>query len=375
MTNQPLKAAIIGCGIVTTRDILPNLQRPEVQARLAVQAVCDLVPERSAMAAERFGVPEHASDHHALLARPDIDVVLVATPIPAHAPVAIAAAAAGKHVYVQKTMTVTVAEADELITTARQRGVTIVASPGQHLRPDLGPHLAAIRELLASGRLGRVCWGTAHGGMRHEDEGARFAGDDPLTNVDPGWYYQPGGGPLRDVSVYNLHSLTWLLGPARRVTAFSGIAVPVREFKGRRIDVATDDNTAAVLDFGQNTFVMLQAQTVSSAHGPSLELGAEGGSVVFGGGGYRAFARTGDIGTWGRGEQVIAEGAPIPPPPGDETNYGRHILADIMHLVDCVVEGRAPTASAAHARHVIEIIEGIYESARSGRAVDLTTTF
>jgi len=97
-----LRAAVVGCGIVTTRDILPNLQRPEVCERLAVQAVCDLVPERSALTAERFGVPEHFSDYDELLARPDLDMVLVATPIPAHAPVATAAAAAGKHIYVQR---------------------------------------------------------------------------------------------------------------------------------------------------------------------------------------------------------------------------------------------------------------------------------
>jgi predicted dehydrogenase len=369
-----LRAAVIGCGIVTTRDILPNLQRPEVKARLIVQAVCDVVAERSALTAERFGVPEHYGDYHDLLSHADVDMVLVATPIPTHAAVATAAAAAGKHVYVQKTMTVTVAEADELIATARTSGVKIVASPGQHLRPDLGPHLAAIRELLASSTLGRICWGVAHGGMRHEDEGARFTGD-ALTNVDPSWYYQPGGGPLRDVSVYNLHTLTWLLGPVRRVTAFSGIAVPVREFKGQTIDVAMDDNTAALLDFGDNTFVLLQAQTISPAHAPSLELGAERGSIVFGSGGYRVFARTDEIGTWGRGERLLAEGQRIAPAPGDENNYGRHILADIMHLVDCIIEDQAPRASAEHARHVIEIIERIYESARLGRALELTTRF
>jgi predicted dehydrogenase len=370
-----LRAAVVGCGIVTTRDILPNLQRPEVRERLVVQAVCDLMAERSAMAAERFGVPEHFADYRELIARDDIDVVLVATPIPAHAAVATAAAAAGKHVYVQKTMTVTVAEADELIAAARARGVKVVASPGQHLRPDLGPHLATLRDLISGGAIGRVRWGTAQGGMRHEDEGARFVGDDPLTNVDPSWYYQPGGGPLRDVSVYNLHTITWLLGPARRVTAFSGVAAPVREFKGRRIDVAMDDNTAAVIDFGDNTFVMLQAQTVSQAHGPGLELGAERGSIVFASGGFRVYERTDEIGTWGRGERLLAEGQPIPKAPGEERNYGLHILADIMHLVDCIAEDRRPSASAEHARHVIEIIEGIYESARAGRAVELNTTF
>jgi len=149
----------------------------------------------------------------------------------------------------------------------------------------------------------------------------------------------------------------------------------VREFKGGRIDVTMDDNTAAVLDFGDNTFVLLQAQTVSQAHGPRLELGAERGSVVFGGGGFRVFERSDEIGTWGRGERLLAEGQPIPRAPGDERNYSLHILADIMHLIDCIVEDRQPSASAEHARHVIEIIEGVYESARVGRAVEMTTIF
>ena len=62
-----LIAAVVGCGIVATRDILPNLQHPEVRERLVVQAVCDLVAERGALTAQRFGVPEHFSDYRALL--------------------------------------------------------------------------------------------------------------------------------------------------------------------------------------------------------------------------------------------------------------------------------------------------------------------
>jgi hypothetical protein len=73
-----------------------------------------------------------------------------------------------------------------------------------------------------------------------------------------------------------------------------------------------------VLDFGDNTFVMLQAQTVSQAHGQGLELGAERGSIVFGGGGFRVYERTDEIGTWGRGERLLAEGQPIPKAPGEE---------------------------------------------------------
>src|SRR3712207_9044864 len=76
--------------------------------------------------------------------------------------------------------------------------------------------LREIREHIEAGRLGKVCWGRSALGTRHEDDARRL--DDPARNVDPTWYYKPGGGPLRDAAVYDLHALTWMLGPARRVT-------------------------------------------------------------------------------------------------------------------------------------------------------------
>ena len=53
------------------------------------------------------------------------------------------------------------------------------------------------------------------------------SGDDVLSNVNPSWYWRkPGGGPLYDMTVYALHTLTGVLGPARRVTAMSGVRIP-----------------------------------------------------------------------------------------------------------------------------------------------------
>ena len=96
------------------------------------------------MTAERFGVPEHFADYREVIARDDIDVVLVATPIPAHAAVATAAAAAGKHVYVQKTMTVTVAEADDLRKAIGKKDHKLMASlEGKFLEGTAGSGVAA----------------------------------------------------------------------------------------------------------------------------------------------------------------------------------------------------------------------------------------
>jgi predicted dehydrogenase len=51
-----------------------------------------------------------------------------------------------------------------------------------------------------------------------------------------------------------------------------------------------------------------------------------------------------------------------------------HGYADLMHLVDCILEDKDPIPSGEHARHVVEIIEKAYRSAREGRTLELTTT-
>src|SRR5690606_316266 len=155
-------------------------------------------------------------------ANPDVDIVAITTPVPYHLAPALAAIAAGKHVYLQKTMTLTVPEADELIAAARAAGVKVAAAPGNHLRSRTWQE---VREHVRSGTIGKICWGRAQRGTRHEEDARRQPGGQ-LEAVDPAWYYKPGGGPLRDAAVYDLHIMTWLLGPAKRVTAMSGIAIP-----------------------------------------------------------------------------------------------------------------------------------------------------
>src|SRR5579862_6121162 len=116
---KPLRLGVIGCGVVSTRDVLPNLVLPEVRGRLDLVAVCDIVAERARATAEAFGVPTYYGDHEEVVRNPDIDAVVILTPVPHHLPAALAAVQAGKHVYVQKTMTLTVAEADQLIAAAQ----------------------------------------------------------------------------------------------------------------------------------------------------------------------------------------------------------------------------------------------------------------
>ena len=61
---------------------------------------------------------------------------------------------------------------------------------------------------------------------------------------------------------------------------------------------------------------------------------------------------------------------------GEHINMGEaHVFEDIMQLVDYVANGVLPNATAEHAAHVIEIVEGIYAASESGKTQTLTTTF
>jgi predicted dehydrogenase len=370
---RPIGIGIVGCGVVATSDLLPNLVLPDARARLDLVAVCDVVEARARETAERFGARRAYADPVALARDPDVEIVGVTTPVRHHLPVALAAIEAGKHVYVQKTMTETVEEADRLIAAARARGVKIVAAPGNHVRSR---PLREIREHVEAGRLGKLCWGRSALGTRHEDDARRL--DDPERNVDPTWYYRPGGGPLRDAAVYDLHALTWMLGPARRVTAMSGISLPVRRWRDREIRVELDDNTHFILEWEGPCYVVFSSHFVKgSSRTPRLELYGERGAVVMGGGArgaYELYGEAEERDRHGKKERLELVGEPTPP--GSAlVGVENYVVADAVHLADCLLEDREPVVSAEHARHVIEIIEAVYRSARAGRALDLVTTF
>src|SRR5918912_1946059 len=234
---RTVKVGLVGLGSLAQRGILPH-------------TFCDNAPGRAEAVAEKWHWQEAYTDYEAMLAHADVEAVFIATPIPLHHRQAMAALQAGKHVYVQKSMTTTLAEANEVVNLARSKGLKLCASPGEMLRPPW----PQIKEAVQQGRIGRVYWalsGMQSGG--HENESFR-AEDDVLSNVDPTWYYKPGGGPVYDMTVYCLHELTGILGPVQRVTAMSGIGLPVREWKGQRIEVEMDDNTLVLLDFGNATF-------------------------------------------------------------------------------------------------------------------------
>ncbi|HEY3079459.1 MAG TPA: Gfo/Idh/MocA family oxidoreductase [Chloroflexota bacterium] len=351
-----VKIAIVGCGWVALTDYFPALSGPHLSESVELTAVCDVAEARARQVAEQYGAAEVWSDYDEMLRRTNAEAIVLLTPIPLHFGQGLAAIESGRPTYIQKTMTVTYDQARQLIEAADRRGVLLCASPGQMLDPA---HREAKR-LIDEGAVGRPYYARGQGSHPGHENVETYG-------IDPTWYYRPGGGPVMDVAVYPLHSLTGLLGSVKRVTALSGVVEPNRTYQGRPIDVQMDDSTLLLLDFGGNVFAEVNGTYCQVARNtPQVEIYCRSGVLQLGGWSRPSVPLEvhGEVGGgkgWYRPDRLAR---PI-----------KHTVHDLVHFAECVRDGARPIHSAGHAAHVIEVIEKGYLAARSGQAQSVGSAF
>ena len=356
-----IKVAVIGCGMIAEQAYLPGIIQME---KADLVAVCDIVEERAKLMQSRYNVPRAYPHIDALLAEEEFDLLVNLTTIPAHYGLNLKALRAGKHVYSEKTFTQTVDQATELIELAKVQEVKLGAAAATMLSPVN----QKVKSLIEERAIGKVTFAkvlSSHGGP------AYF----PVWPSDPTWFYKKGSGPILDMGVYGLHTITGILGPAQRVVALSGISDSVRTvrggpFKGKRIDVEEDDLTLIMLDFGGATFAIVDSSyCVRASKAPTLEVYGADGTISanpmdwIGAGSELSLWRD-EVGLGVRGwTDVEVQDVPWSLPMG------------VAHLIDCILEDKAPITSGEHARHVLEIMSTCITAARTGQAQELTTTF
>ncbi len=141
----------IGAAIVGCRAVAPLHAKALARARGArLVAVCDrdLAPAREL--ARQYGV-DALTDFDAVLARDDVQLVVIVTPDELHAPMAIQAAQAGKHVLVEKPVAMTLDELDAMIAAAQQAGVRLMCAQSRRFTPRFKTVVDAVK----AGRIGR----------------------------------------------------------------------------------------------------------------------------------------------------------------------------------------------------------------------------
>ena len=136
----------------------PNLLRNYIELQGAwVEWVCDTRPEALAKVKARYpGIP-CTTDYQEVLADPEVDAVVIATPISTHFELAKAALLAGKHVFVEKPMTGSTADAIELVDLAAQRKLTLMVGHTFVFSPPV----RKVKEIIDSGELGDIYFVTS----------------------------------------------------------------------------------------------------------------------------------------------------------------------------------------------------------------------
>ena len=351
------KLALLGCGDVAQRDYLPEFHR--LGERAEIVAVCGRGAERAQAVAQQYAIPAWYTDYEKMLAESDAQAVINLTPIQLHTQTTLAALQAGKHVYTEKPVASTVADALAIRDEAESRGLVLVCAPCVRLFPQV----RYAEEQLAAGWMGPIFSARAYAHM----------GVPPWRGYasDPTPFFARGGGPAFDMGVYPLHVLTGLLGPVQRVTAFVGKAldsfvVADGPFEGKRVAVEADDNWQMLLDFGNGRLASLAANNcVVGSRAPQVEIHGLRGTLALDPIDVSAPI---EVLRAGQGWQSIA-----PPATGRTSGPDHHL--GIEHLVECIETGQPPILSAAHALHVIDILEKAARSSAEQRALAIEHFF
>jgi predicted dehydrogenase len=196
--RNTLRFGLIGCGDI---GVVRAAALERSTSRLA--AVSDIDEAKADAIAQRAGVPAHA-DWHALVERDDVDAVIIATPPALHMEMCLAALEAGKHVLCEKPLARTVEECRTMVDAADSAGRVLATGFNYRFYPSF----ARAREILESGRIGRLSHIRAYAGYSATGHNQPWVHDAAVV----------GGGALHDNGIHLIDTVRWFLGEVEDVT-------------------------------------------------------------------------------------------------------------------------------------------------------------
>lgn len=336
--SEDIGFAVVGLGYGGTRCELIE-RTPGV--RLA--AVVDRNEARAAEFGAAYGVPWFRS-HEEVLSRADVDVVGVYTPSGLHREICLDIASAHKHLLVTKPIEVTLHRADEIIAACADASVELF---GEFYLRYYEDNWRLKRAVMAS-RLGRLILG---------EFGFKCFRPDDYYASDGAWRQTRelnGGGVVMNQGLHAIDLLVWLMGDVRSVQALS-------ETYAHEIPV--EDTAAAVLTMSSGaTGVFVTTTTFRTTSGADDTYG----------GGYTVRAELhGDRGSVSLHDNEIVMESMADGPLGEAGPRPTNVFEDIAHALRTGDMSSPTLGRAADSRRVVEVAAAIYDSASSGRAIQL----
>jgi UDP-N-acetyl-2-amino-2-deoxyglucuronate dehydrogenase len=351
--TERLRFGMVGCGVIGPVHAEAIASLPDTQ----LVAVTDIIPERAQQLAEKYRAAS-CTDLQEMLVRERLDVVIVCTPSGLHGEHACQVMRAGCHVIVEKPMEISLAAIDEMLQVQQETGVKL-AVISQH---RFDPASQQVRDLLEEHAFGRLVLGNAivpwWRSQGYYDSGSWR-----------GTWKLDGGGVLMNQSIHSIDLLQWFMGPVRSVCAYTDTLAHRME---------TEDVAVAVLRFANGALGTIAA-TTGAYPGVStrIEIYGDRGSAVIENDNlsYLHLARDDrvEVGAYGGGPQQskkVSESSTTAQNPA-ALSFRSHAL-QIADMIRAIREDGTPLVDGYAARRPIEIILGIYESARTHKEVILS---
>ena len=339
--GKVFRVALSGCGRISKNhfDAIARIDG------LELVAVCDADPVRAATAGAEQKVP-HFTSYEKMLAETRADVVTIATPSGLHPAQGILAARADKHVVMEKPMAISLTGADQLVQACDKAGVHLFVVKQNRLNPPV----QLLKRAVDRGRFGRIYLAscTVHWARPQE-----YYDQAPWRGT---WEFD--GGAFMNQASHYVDLIQWLMGPVESVMAKTATLA-------RRIE--TEDSGIAILKFRSGALGTIEVTMLAYPRNleGSITLLGEKGSAKIGG------TAVNKIEHWEFAEHddddKLVELADTNPPNvyglGHE-GYYRNVLSVLRGEAKPDTDGRA-------GRKSLELILGIYESAKTGREVPL----
>ena len=347
-----IRVAIIGCGSVSNRYIVHLQSSPLVK----IVSLCDIKQDRAEAQNKKYNIGASTYNHiDALLKGNAFDLMLTLTDMQMHGALNKIALQAGKHVWSEKPLANTYAEGKALVDFAKLKGVRIWGAPAVVTSPQFEFMSKAIQE----GKLGKLA--SAHGQYGH---------------TGPTWssfFYEPLGGSMPDLGVYNMATLTGLLGPAKSVMAMTSIVNKEREIDEKGIVKVKEEDNAHILlehDNGVISHIMC-GFNYFDPFGHEAKNQTLHSIQIFGDKGNMRL-----IGYDWEPKSVVLDNSWTEAPQVVQTDDGGYQWQEgATQIAGALSKNIEPRINVLHSLHVLEIIEAARKSSKEGIKVKLVSSF
>lgn len=346
-----VKIAILGTGFIT-KIHMESYERFVKGAQ--VVAVWDVDLSRAESFAQTYHIPQYYDDIDKLLNESGCDLVDLCLPNFLHHEYCLKAIRAKKHVIVEKPLCVSLKQADEMIAAAKEQGVRLFYAE----QLCFAPKYERVRGLIQAGAIGDVF-------MIKQSE--KHSG--PHSK----WFYdvtRSGGGCVLDLACHAFGWFKWILGPKSKIKSVYANLSTVYHKEATK----GEDNAVVILEYDDGTGKLVTCVSETSWAKPGgmddrIEVyGTKGvtyadlfqgnSALTYSAEGYDYAMEKADLSTgWTFTvyEEAFNQGYPL----------------ELQHFVDCVTSGKEPVFTAGDGRDVMEAVYAVYESARTGKKIEL----